>query len=156
MMLKITLWIAMIALYLGLAGAAGTFLRALIHHRREPEGSASGRFTAGYACCLFVAGTALILGLHQWAVPARMAILALGVLTAVMSFSPPTWIPEALLRRTFGHQYLAGAMAMAALWGLNQAFASPTPAPFMIALSAIAAGAASYGTSIASAAERAA
>ena len=154
MILKITLWVAIIALYLGLAGASGTFMRTLIRRRRRDGDSSGQMLTAGYACSLFIAGTALILGLREWAIAVRLGILVLGVITSVLAFSQPIWIPEALLRRAFGQQYLAGAMALAALWGLNQAFASPSPAPLMIALSAVAASAASYGTSIASRAER--
>ena len=153
-MLKITLWVAIIALYLGLAGASGTFLRALIQRGSGEEHLPGHRLTAAYTCSLFIAGTALVLGLGEWEIVARLGILMLGVFASVIAFAQPAWIPAALLRRAFGHQYLAGAMALAALWGLNQAFASPSPAPLMIALSAIAASAASYGTSIASRAER--
>ena len=154
MMLKITLWVAIVALYLGLAGASGTFLRALIRRGSGDEYLPGLRLTTVYACSLLIAGTVLVLGLNEWAMVARLGIPVLGVVTSVIAISQPSWIPARLLRRAFGHQYLAGAMALAALWGLNQAFASPSPAPLMIALSAIAASAASYGTSIASRAER--
>ena len=141
-MLASIVWLGISAIYLGAAGAAGTFWR-------RASSEAAGRqywLSAGYANALSVGGAVLILAMPDWWVPARLLLVGAGVGVAVAGLRRPGWLPQSLWQRTFGRGYLAGAMALAALWGLSQALSGPAPAPLLIALSALGAGAASSGT----------
>jgi len=137
-------WLGIAAIYLGAAGAAGTFWR-------RASGEAGGRqywLSAGYATALSLGGAVLILAMPDWWVPARLLLVAAGLAVALAGMRRPGWLPQSLWRRAFGRGYLAGAMALAALWGLSQALSGPAPAPLLIALSALGAGAASSGTAL--------
>ena len=74
--------------------------------------------------------------------------LALGAAVVWAAYTQPDWIPAFVWQRTFAHRYLAGAMALAALWGIGQAMAGSSAAPLLISISAIAAAAASSGTAV--------
>lgn len=132
------------ALFLGAAGAAGAF------GRRASRGADSAWLwlPAGYAAVLALGGAAVLLSAPAWPLPARLLLVGAGIAVALSAARRPGWLPASVLRRAFGHGYLAGVMALAALWGLSQAFAGPAPAPLLIALSAVGAGAASSGTAL--------
>ena len=136
--------LGLFALYLGAAGAAGVFGR-----RASGEaGSAWLWLPTAYAVALAVGGAAVILATPNWPLPARLLLVGAGMAVVLAAARRPGWLPAAVLRRAFGRGYLAGAMALAALWGLSQAFSGPSPAPLLIALSAVGAGAASSGTAL--------
>jgi hypothetical protein len=84
----------------------------------------------------------------EWPIALRFIVLTLAVAAIWAAYTRPSWIPEFVWRRTFTHRYLAGAMALAALWGINQALAGSSAAPLLISISAIAAAAASSGTAL--------
>ena len=143
-MLASLVWLGILAIYLGAAGAAGTFWR------RASSESAGHQYwlSAGYATTLSVGGAVLILAMPDWWLPARLLLVGAGLAVALAGMRRPGCLPQSLWRRAFGRGYLAGAMALAALWGLSQALSGPTPAPLLIALSALGAGAASSGTAL--------
>jgi len=133
-------WLGISAIYLGSAGAAGAFWR------RASEGAAQW-LPASYATIIALGGATLILSMPGWATLARLLLIAAGLAVAVCGICRPSRLPRSLWRRAFGHGYLAGAMALAALWGLSQGLSGPSP--LLIGLSALGAGAASSGTALA-------
>jgi hypothetical protein len=145
MILQLSLWSGIVALYLGIAGAVGAFTRQAISRKRD---SRDGLLAAIYSIALFILATALVLSIVEWPVAIRVMVLALGMTTIWAAYARPTWIPEFAWHRTFAHRYLAGAMALAALWGISQAMAGSTAAPLLISISAMAAAAASSGTAL--------
>ncbi len=145
MILQLTLWSGIVTLYLGIAGAVGIFSRQAI---AETPGARDRLLAASYSIALFLPATALILAMVEWPVALRFIVLALAVAAVWAAYTRPSWVPEFIWRRTFTHRYLAGAMALAALWGINQALAGSSAAPLLISISAIAAAAASSGTAL--------
>ncbi|GMR09631.1 MAG: hypothetical protein BMS9Abin28_0450 [Anaerolineae bacterium] len=143
MILQLTLWSGIATLYLGIAGAVGIFSRQAI---TETPGARDRLLAASYSIALFLPATALVLAMVESAL--RFIILALAVAAIWAAYTRPSWIPEFVWRRTFTHRYLAGAMALAALWGISQALAGSSAAPLLISISAIAAAAASSGTAL--------
>lgn len=135
------LWMGILGIYLGAAGAAGALWR-------RASSETTDWLPAGYASACAAGGAALILGLPNWPALARWLLAAAGGVVALGAFNRPGWLPRSLWRRAIGRGYLAGAMALAALWGLNQAMAGGSPAPLLIAVSALGAGAASSGTAL--------
>ncbi len=144
-MLQLTLWSGIVTLYLGIAGAVGFFSRQAIAERR---GARDRLLAASYSIALFLPATALVLAMVEWPIALRFIVLAVAVAAIWAAYTRPSWIPEFVWRRTFTHRYLAGAMALAALWGINQALAGSSAAPLLISISAIAAAAASSGTAL--------
>ena len=74
-MLASIVWLGISAIYLGAAGAAGTFWR-------QASSKAAGRqywLSAGYATALSVGGAVLILAMPDWWVPARLLLVAAGL-----------------------------------------------------------------------------
>jgi hypothetical protein len=136
--------LAVSAIYLGAAGAAGALARRIAPGRAD-------WLPAGYAAAVALGGAALILATPGWAAAVRVLLAAAGVAAGVAGFRRPGWLPQAVWRRAFGRGYLAGAMALAALWGLSQGLSGPSP--LLIGLSALGAGAASSGTALARNAE---
>ncbi|MFV1859373.1 MAG: hypothetical protein ACC647_08485 [Anaerolineales bacterium] len=145
MILQLTLWSGIVTLYLGIAGAVGIFSRQAI---AETPGARDRLLAASYSIALFLPATALVLAMVEWPLALRFSILALAVAAVWAAYTRPSWIPEFVWRRTFTHRYLAGAMALAALWGISQALAGSSAAPLLISISAIAAAAASSGTAL--------
>ena len=145
MILQLSLWAGIVALYLGIAGAVGVFTR----QAKIGKGNAKdGLLAASYSIAFFILTSALVLSMADWSVAMRGMILALGVAAIWATYIRPDWIPDFAWQRTSAHRYLAGAMALAALWGIGQAMAGSTAAPLLISISAMAAAAASSGTSL--------
>lgn len=145
MILQLSLWAGIVALYLGIAGAVGVFTR----QAKIGKGDAKdGLLAAFYSIALFILTSALVLSIADWSAAMRGLILALGAAAVWAAYTRPDWIPEFAWQRTFAHRYLAGAMALAALWGIGQAMAGSSVGPLLISISAMAAAAASSGTSI--------
>lgn len=145
MILQLTLWSGIVTLYLGIAGAVGFFSRQSITKRR---GARDGLLAASYSIALFLPATALVMAMVEWPMALRIILLALAVAAIWATYTRPSWIPEFVWRRKFAHRYLAGVMALAALWGINQALAGSSAEPLLISISAIAAAAASSGTAL--------
>jgi hypothetical protein len=145
MVLQVSLWSGIVTLYLGIAGAVGVFSRQAITHRTR---SWDRVLAASYSFALFLPSTAFVLAIAEWPVWARILLFALGLFAAWAAYARPSWAPPLFWRRAFAHRYLAGVMALAALWGISQALSGSAAAPMLIAVSAIAAGAASSGTSL--------
>ena len=145
MVLHFSLWSGIVGLYLAIAGALGAIIRQAI---------ATGKprwdrlLAAAYTFLLFGAASAFVLTVTDWPAWSRLALLAFGLFAAGVAAARPIWVPAPFWRPNFGHRYLAGVMALAALWGINQAMAGSPTAPLMIAVSALAAAAASSGTSL--------
>ncbi|HEY4666911.1 MAG TPA: hypothetical protein VIH26_06370 [Anaerolineales bacterium] len=145
MVLQLSLWTGIVGLYLAIAGALGAILRQLFGRGRPGWDRI---LAAAYTFLLFSAASAFVLAITEWPDWSRLAVLGAGIIAAWVAAARPIWIPAPLWRPTFGHRYLAGVMALAALWGINQAMTGSPTAPLMIAVSALAAGAASSGTSL--------
>ena len=117
--------------------------------RQARNGNGNDRLlVASYSIALFILTSALVLSIADWPVAMRGMILALGIAAVWAAYTRPDWIPAFAWQRTFAHRYLAGAMALAALWGIGQAMAGSSAAPLLISISAMAAAAASSGTSL--------
>ncbi len=140
------LWLGIVAITLGAAGSAGALWRRL---SQRPARRADW-LPAAYATACAFGGSILILATPGWSALARWLAVAAVVMAALAALRRPGWLPQAMWRRACGRGYLAGAMALAAAWGLSQALARPSPAPLLIALSAVCAGAASSGTALGS------
>ena len=145
MILQLSLWSGIVTLYLGIAGAVGAFSRQVIAERR---GARDKLLVTSYSIALFIPATVLVLAMVEWPIALRFMVLALAMAAAWAAYTRPSWIPEFVWRRTFTHRYLAGVMALAALWGINQSLAGSSAAPLLISISAIAAAAASSGTAL--------
>lgn len=145
MILQLSLWAGIVALYLGIAGAVGIFTPKAKIGKGDAK---DGLFAASYSIALFILASALVLSMADWSVAMRGMILALGATAVWAAYTRPDWLPEFVWQRTFARRYLAGAMALAALWGIGQAMAGSSAAPLLISISAIAAAAASSGTAI--------
>lgn len=145
MILQVSLWSGIVTLYLGIAGAVGVFSRQAITHRVR---SWDRLLAAIYSMALFLPSTAFVLAMTEWPTWARYLLFAFGLFAGWAAYAQPDWAPDFLWKRTFAHRYLAGVMALAALWGISQALAGSPAAPLLIAVSAVAAGAASSGTSL--------
>lgn len=145
MILQLSLWSGILALYLGIAGAVGLFTRLAVIDGRGARDRLLG---ASYSIALFVPATALVLSMAEWSIVTRILFLALGAAAVWAAYTQPVWVPDFVWQRPFAHRYLAGAMALAALWGISQAVAGATAAPLLISISAIAAAAASSGTAL--------
>ena len=145
MFLQISLWAGIVTLYLAIAGAVGIFTRQAIAHGMRGLDRA---LAASYTIALFIPSSAFVLLMADWPGWLRAGLLGAGLFAAWAGFARPAWVPPLLWERAFGQRYLAGVMALAALWGITQAMAGSPAAPLMIAISAIAAGAASTGTSL--------
>jgi hypothetical protein len=145
MILQLSLWSGIVALYLGIAGAVGVFTRQTIAGK---SGSRDGLLAAVYSIALFILAIALVLSIAEWPAALRVMLLMLGIVALWAAYTQPAWVPEFVWHRTFAYRYLAGAMALAALWGISQAMAGSSAAPLLISISAIAAAAASSGTAL--------
>jgi hypothetical protein len=145
MVLQISLWSGIVTLYLGIAGAVGVFSRQAVTHGNR---SWDRLLAATYTFALFLPSSAFVLAMAEWPAWARVLLFTIGLFAAWAAYARPNWAPPVFWRRAFAHRYLAGVMALAALWGINQALAGSAAAPMLIAVSAIAAGAASSGTSL--------
>ncbi len=145
MILQLSLWSGIVALYFGIAGAVGLFTRQAISRKGD---SRDGLLAASYSIALFILATALILSISEWPAAMRIMMVAVGITAVWAAYTRPNWIPEFVWHRTFAHRYLAGAMALAAVWGISQAMAGSTAAPLLISISAIAAAAAASGTAL--------
>ena len=145
MILQLSLWSGIVALYLGIAGAVGVFARQAISMKRDAR---DGLLAAFYSAALFILATALVLSISEWPVAIRVVLLAIGMAAIWAAYTRPAWIPEFVWHRAFAHRYLAGVMALAALWGISQAMAGSSGASLLISISAIAAAAASSGTAV--------
>lgn len=145
MVLQLSLWSGIITLYIGIAGAVGVFGRQAF---REGVSSTERLLAAGYTFALFLPSTAFVFAISDWAVWLRMTVFVLGLCAVWVAYARPSWAPRLLWQSAFGHRYLAGVMALTALWGISQAVAGSPAAPMLIAVSAVAAGAASSGTSL--------
>jgi hypothetical protein len=143
MILQLLLWSGIVTLYLGIAGAVGIFSRQAFGTNRATKDRA---LAASYSIALFLPATALVLAMV--ASPLAIVLLVLALAAAWAAYTQPSWIPEFVWRRTFAHRYMAGVMALAALWGISQALAGSSAAPLLISISAIAAAAASSGTTL--------
>ncbi len=145
MVLQLSLWTGIVGLYLAIAGALGAIVRQLFG-RGKPGWDRI--LAAAYTFLLFGAASAFVLALTEWPDWSRLALLGVGFTAAWVAAARPIWVPAPLWRPAFRHRYLSGVMALAALWGISQAMAGSPTAPLMIAVSALAAGAASSGTSL--------
>ncbi|MFQ5943926.1 MAG: hypothetical protein ACE5JF_10265 [Anaerolineales bacterium] len=143
MLLQISLWAGIVALYLGIAVAVGIFSRQAIIEER------AGRdrlVAASYSIALFLPATALVLAMVVSSL--RIMLIAFAMAALLAAYTQPSWIPEFIWQRTFTHRYLAGVMAIAALWGIMQAQGGSSMAPLLITISAVAAAAASSGVTL--------
>lgn len=145
MVLQLSLWSGIITLYLGIAGAVGVFTRQAF---RRGVSSTERLLAAGYTFALFLPSTAFVFALSDWPTWVRGLLFGLGLGVVWVAYARPSWAPQALWKSGFGQRYLAGVMALTALWGISQAAAGSPAAPVLIAVSAVAAGAASSGTSL--------
>ena len=145
MILQLSLWSGIVALYFGIAGAVGVFTRQAFSIKHDSRDSLLAAF---YSVALFLLATALVLSISEWPAAMRVVLLALGIATIWAAYTRPAWIPEFVWHRTFAHRYLAGVMAIAALWGISQAMAGSSAASLLISISAIAAAAASSRTAL--------
>ena len=145
MVLQTTLWAGIVTLYLGIAGAVGLFARQAF---AEERGARDRLLATVYSVALFLPATALITLRAEWSDVLRVGLLVLAMAVIWAAYTQPHWIPKFVWQRTFTHHYLAGVMALAALWGINQAVAGSSAAPLLISISAVAAAAASSGATL--------
>ena len=145
MILQVSLWSGIATLYLGIAAAVGIFSRQAI---TENRGVSDRLLAASYSIALFLPATALVLAMNDWPIALRFMLLALAMAAVWAAYTRPRWIPALIWRRTFTHRYMAGVMALAAVWGISQALAGSSAAPLLISISALAAAAASSGTAL--------
>lgn len=145
MVVQLSLWSGIITLYLGIAGAVGVTSRRAF---RQGIPSSKRLLAVGYTFALFLPSTAFVWAIGDWPTWARALLFGIGLLAVMAAYAQPRWAPSVLWRSAFAHRYLAGVMALTALWGISQAVAGSPAAPMLIAVSAVAAGAASSGTSL--------
>jgi len=145
MVVQLTLWTGIVGLYLAIAGALGAIIRQLFGRGRPGWDRI---LAAAYTFLLFSAASAFVLAITEWPDWSRLVLLGGGLFAAWVAAARPIWVPAPLWQPTFGHRYLAGVMALAALWGISQAMTGSPTAPLMITISALAASAASTGTSL--------
>ena len=147
MVTLIALWLGIAALYLAIASAVGIFSRQAV---LDDQSDTDQLVAAGYALAVFVPASALVLSIDLWPEALRIGLLILGGIALWAGLTRPRWLPPQLWQRPFAFRYLAGVMALAAVWGLGQAMSGSAAAPLLIAVSALVAGAAATGTAISS------
>jgi hypothetical protein len=141
LVIRVSLWAGMAALYLGFAGVMGI----LIRRARLPSASPFDRSLAAvHAALLFGPASALVVSVPEWPMGLRALILAGGLLTTLLAAAQPRWTPKTLWRRPFGQRYFAAVMALAALWEIGLAISSRTLAPTVMGTAAGVAGTASF------------
>ena len=75
MILQLSLWAGIVALYLGIAGAVGVFTRQAKIGKGDMK---EGLLVASYSMALFILTSALVLLIADWSAAMRGLILALG------------------------------------------------------------------------------
>ncbi len=141
--LRLSLWLGIISLYLGFAGVMGVLLR-----RAVPERSAAfdQLLALTHAFLLYLPASFLVGGLADWPLEARLGLLAAGVGLVWLGAFQPDWLPHRIWKRGFLQRYFAGAMGMAAIWGVGLAYSAQAPAALLVGAAATVAGAASLYT----------
>ncbi len=121
------------SLYLGFSAVLGMILR----HALLPRGQSWVRkLTVPYGLLLVLPATVLILNLSEWEMLYRLGTVAMGLCAVFIAFTRPRWMPRLLWLRTFGKIYLAGTMALSALWGFSMSLVTQTVGTTVIAAAA--------------------
>jgi len=106
-----------------------------------PQGQSWVRkLTVPYGLLLVLPATVLILNLSEWEMSYRLGTVTMGLCVVFIAFTRPRWMPGLLWLRTFGKIYLAGAMALSALWGFSLSLVTQTVGTTVIAAAASMAG----------------
>ena len=133
MLPQYSFWLGVASLYLGFSAVLGTMLRYTL----LPHGQSWFRkLTVPYGLLLVLPATVLILNLSEWEMLSRLGMVTLGLSVTFIAFTKPRWMPKLLWLRTFGKIYLAGAMALSAIWGISLSLVSQTVGTIVIAAAA--------------------
>jgi hypothetical protein len=97
-----------------------------------------------FGSLLFLPSTILILRLNEWPLILSVLIIVGGLSVVVIGGLQPDWIPDHLMRRSFGHHYFAATMFLSAFWSLAVSITSPTPVTPLLAIAAYSVGVASW------------
>ncbi len=143
LLLRLCLWTGIVTLYFGFAGVMGVLLRRVRPPRRHRY---ARPLAVAHALFLFVPASALIVGLADWPSWVRLGFFLAGLGLVGLAAEQPDWFPKRIWRRTFGHQYFAGTMGLAALWGVGVALSAQALAPILVGAAATVAGLASLYT----------
>ena len=141
--LRICLWLGILSLYFGFAGVLGVLARRAA---RAGATRADGALVAAHAGLLFIPASVLVLSLAEWPLFLRTALFLAALALVGLAAAQPAWLPSRFWQRPFGHRYFAGAMGLAALWGVGLAFTAQALVPVIVGAAATFAGAASLYT----------
>lgn len=121
----------------------------MLRHALLPHGhSLMRKLTIPYSLLLVLPATVLILNLSEWEMLCRLGMVTMGLCVTFIAFTRPRWMPRLIWLRTFGKIYLAGAMALSALWGISLSLVSQTIGTTVIAVAAGMAGIASLWNAV--------
>jgi hypothetical protein len=119
-------FLALLAIYAGLAAALG---ESFSHFQNVRQDAKQGLYSVslGFVFLIAVLGTPLP--------PALMALsLVICLLAATLYALKPAYLPSWLWSPEFALRYLAGVMALIALWSLTQSSSTPSLALAPLAL----------------------
>jgi hypothetical protein len=133
-------WLGIASLYLGFSAVLGTMLRYALLPRGQ---SWMRKMTVPYGVLLILPATVLILNLSEWEMLYRLGTVTMGLCVVFIALTRPRWMPRLFWLRTFGKIYLAGAMALSAIWGFSISLVTQTVGTTVIAAAAGMAGIAS-------------
>jgi len=143
LLLNITLWLGVSALYLGFSGVMGVLLRRTWPIHRQ---TLDRDLAAAHGLLLFLPASILVLSYPEWSLLGRLILMGTGLTVAALSALQPIWIPKVVWQRAFRHRYFAATMALSALWGFSLSLTTQALVPTLVAAAASLAGAASWYT----------
>jgi hypothetical protein len=141
--LRVFLWMGVVALHAGFAGVTGVLLRRACRPLAKPLDAA---LAVAHTSLLFIPSCVVVLHFPDWPFAAQLGIALAGLLTVWVAALQPRWTPSTLWRRSFGHVYFAGAMGLAAVWGLGLSSTGASLPLTLVGAAACLAGAASLIT----------
>jgi hypothetical protein len=141
--LRVSLWMGVIALHAGFAGVTGVLLRRACRPLARPQDAA---LAIAHTSLLFIPSCIMVLRLSDWPFVVQLGVALIGLLTVWLAALQPRWTPATLWRRSFGHVYFAGAMALAAVWGLGLSSSGASLPSTLVGTAACVASAASLIT----------
>lgn len=135
--LKLSLGLGVLSVYFAFAGGFGFVIRRVIS---ETSKASAVALAAAYFTVLLLPATAFVLGIDEWMVTTKLAIVAVAAAVIWITTTQPEWIPGQLWRRAWGYFYLSLAMAFSALWGITFGLASSANPAFILGVISLAAG----------------
>jgi hypothetical protein len=132
----VSLWLGVVALYLGFAAVQGVLLRP---PSRSPAW-VSWAAALAYGLLLFIPSSFFVARFLSWPTSLRIVLLSLALLLVWLGRNPPASWATDLSEARLGRLYFAGSMALVALWASAAALTSPSAAPVLLGAIAVLAG----------------